>query len=729
LKPTIVFLSTYPPRECGIATFTQDLLSYCEKFLGERVQCKVAALNLTPLDTYKYPKEVAWKIDQNSKKAYLQLAKKINDDDMVRGAIVQHEYGIFGGEEGYKVLHFMTHCKKPILVTLHTILPLPSVKMKRVTQEIIRYATVIVVLTRKSKELLEKIYPESIGKVSIIPHGIHPTIFSTQKKYKSKLELNKYTILSTFGLLSRGKGIEYVIKALPAVIKKHSTILYLILGETHPVIRRREGEEYRVELINLVKTLGLKKHVKFYDQYLTLPDLFSFLKATDIYISSSTNPNQAVSGTLSYALGSGRAVISTQFAQSKEIVTSDIGRLVPIQDSASFTGAILDLLSDKQKLKQMHMNAFEKTRSMLWSNVAKQYIDLFNRTIIPTLKTDHLQRMTDDFGIFQFASNTTPNKQYGYTLDDNARALIACLGFTKQEQTKEIVSLISIYFSYIQKCQLKDGSFINYISFDDKSPTEQNEKENLEDTQGRALWAVSEILTCEFLSAQMKDEAKKMFLLALKKCSKLTHLRAQAFAIKAFVFAQSVLPEQREELTGYIIKYADSLVHFYEKHSNESWSWFEQHLTYSNGLLAESLITASTIIKNPEYIQIGISALRFLIDKTFSEDGYCPIGNSHWYRNNLKRSLHDQQPEDPSSMILALMSAYKRTHDEEYKNLAKKCFSWFLGNNSLNTSLYNDVSGGCYDGIQPDKININQGAESLVSYLMARNVINSHKDS
>ncbi|MCX6731994.1 MAG: glycosyltransferase [Candidatus Roizmanbacteria bacterium] len=338
----------------------------------------MAAFNLTPLDTYKYPKEVEWEIDQNSKKAYIKLANIVNEDVNISAAIVQHEYGIFGGTEGNKILHFMQQCKKPILVTLHTILPFPLPKMKSVTEAIVKRANTLVVLTERSREMVEQIYPESKGKVFVIPHGIHPTEFALQKKYKAKLELQKRTVVTTFGLLSRGKGIEYVINALPEVIKKNPSLLYLVLGETHPVIRRNEGEEYRIELIKLVKKLGLQKHVKFYDQYLSLPNLFGFLKATDLYISSSTNPNQAVSGTLSYALGAGRAVISTQFAQAKEVVTNDIGRLVPIKDSPAISEALLDLLSDKKRLEHMHLNAYNKTRYMLWSNVAEKYIELLN---------------------------------------------------------------------------------------------------------------------------------------------------------------------------------------------------------------------------------------------------------------------------------------------------------------------------------------------------------------
>ncbi len=328
------------------------------------------------MDTFKYPPEVEWKVDQNSKKDFSNLAKIINKDRKITGVILQHEYGIFGGHYGENILSFMKICKKPVLVTLHTVLPLPKPEMELVTAKIIALAHSIVVLTNSSKEIIELVYPESHGKVTVIPHGIHPSKFSTQSKSKVKLELQNRIVLSTFGLLGRGKGIEYIIHALPKVIKKYPSVIYLILGETHPVVRRSEGENYRMELSQMVTKLGLKKHVKFYDQYLALPDLFGFLKATDIYIATSTNPNQAVSGTLSYALGSGRAVISTEFAQAKEIVTPDIGRLVIIKDSSAVTAALLDLLSSPQRLTQMHRKAFEKTRLMLWSNVAEGYINL-----------------------------------------------------------------------------------------------------------------------------------------------------------------------------------------------------------------------------------------------------------------------------------------------------------------------------------------------------------------
>ena len=643
----------------------------------------------------------------------------MNKDANVKGIILQHEYGIFGGIEGKKILSFMEVCRKPILTTLHTVLPEPGNEMREITKEIIRYSCIVVVLTSKSKKIIEELYPSARGKVSVIPHGIHPTTFAPPEKYKAKLELENKHTLSTFGLLSRGKGIEYIIRALPPVIKKYPSLIYLVLGETHPVIQRSEGESYRKELIRLVNKLGLKKHVKFYNQYLSLHNLFTYLKATDIYISSSTNPNQAVSGTLSYALGSGCAVVSTQFTQSSELVTPDVGRLVPTKDSKAITKALLDLLSDKARLESMRVKAYEKTRPMLWSTVAEKYIKRLSYSIIPNLNLDHLKNMTDDFGLFQFAIFSTPNKDFGYALDDNARALIICSWLIKQYKLKDVLSLMQIYFTFIQKCQQENGLFINYIGAD-KAPTKQNKVEDLEDAQARTLWALTEVMTNIALPIEMRNKAKEMFLVSYPKCFEFTHLRAVAFAIKAFTLIAEAFPEYKSELTQVIHKYAQLLLVALKKNSKKSWMWFEKHLVYGNGILPESLLIAGEFTQNKEYIEKGILSLKFLTSKTFSPRMYRPIGHSDWYKNNERRSSYDQQPEDPASMISVLYYAYKITGEKNYIQLAKKCFSWFLGNNTLKKPLYNEETGGCFDGLHPDRVNLNQGAESLISYLMAR---------
>lgn len=664
----------------------------------------MVAFNVSPLDKHVYPPEVEWEIDQNNKKQHLDLAKTIDANPLITGVILEHEYGIYGGEFGENILYFMERCKKPIIVTLHTVLPNPSPKMKEVTEKIIARANAVVVLTHNSIEVLENVYPMARGKAYVIPHGVHLVRFTTTEVARKKLKLGNRTILTTFGLLSRGKGIEYVIKALPAVIKVNPNILYLILGKTHPVVHRNEGESYRNELIALVNKLNLKRHVKFYDQYLNLKDLLVFLKATDVYISTSINVDQAVSGTLSYAMGTGRAIVSTAFAQSKEIITPEVGRLVPVKDFRAMSKALNEVLTDKKILKKMHKKAYEITRPMLWTNVAKQYTNLLSRNIIPPLNLDHLEKMTDKVGLFQFSLRDEPNKSFGYTLDDNARALILAnqLGKTK---------LANIYLKFLKKCQQSDGGFINYIDYKGEV-TEQNKAEDLEESNARAMWALGEIW-------EKNEEAKEMFLKGLDKFEDLKYLRPKALLIKSLITTHKLVNKDK-----LIKSYADSLAEEFKTNSTNSiWQWFLPTISYNNGVMPESLFLAGEYFDNSKYKEIAIKSLDFLIEVCFNDNFYCPVGNSKWYQLGEEKSEYDQQPEDPASMIIALSAAFKFTNDEKYKNLANKCFSWYLGNNNKQMAVYNFQTGGCYDGLTPSGVNKNQGAESTVSYLLAREVI------
>jgi glycosyltransferase involved in cell wall biosynthesis len=722
-----VFISTYPPRECGIATFTSDLLSALQKIFGSSARCLVAAINLSALDTYEYPLEVEWQIDQNSKTEYLALARKLNKNPDVVTTILQHEYGIFGGEEGENILSFINAYKKTLVVTLHTIIPVPSVKMKVVTEAILKRADKIVVLTESSKNKIEELYPDSVGKIKVIPHGIHNTAFSGTTKFKRRLKLDNTKVISTFGLLSRGKGIEYMIAALPAVVKQFPDIRYLILGETHPVVRRAEGEKYRLELLSMVAKLHLKKHVKFYDQYLELPDLLNFLKATDIYISTSINPEQAVSGTLSYALGAGRAVISTDFVQAKELISNNVGRTVPIKNSAVFSEEIISLLKNPSRLTKMHRYAYEVTRPMLWNNVALEFskviLELHPDTLLddalPKINLGHLHHMTDDCGLFQFADFRKPNKSFGYTLDDNARALVVACSLYENQPQNESLLFIEKYLYFIRRCQKSDGNFVNYVSYNEKQATIQNLEEDIEESYSRALWGVCSTISTSNLPDNLREIAMGILNNALPHAYKLTHARTRALTIKSLSLAYSSR-KNKKELLDIIKIHAESLAESFKENKSISWDWFANYLGYNNAILPESLFIAGAILNNKKYTTIAQQTLVFLISKTFNEKMYVPIGNQAWHRQNETRSEFDQQPEDPTSMILALATAFEMTQNKEYQKLANLCFSWFLGNNALKIPVYNSSNGGCFDGLHPDRVNLNQGAESLVSYLLAR---------
>ena len=455
-----------------------------------------------------------------------------------------------------------------------------------------------------------------------------------------------------------------------------------------------------------------------------MEELLDFLKASDIYISTSINPDQVVSGTLSYALGSGRAVVSTAFSQAKEVIQPTCGRLVPMKNPIAFSDAINDLLSDHELLMHMHRNAYKSTRSMLWSSVAKEYALLLTQIIIPPVNLKHFKAMTDDFGMFQFAHLSSPNKTFGYTLDDNARALVVCCMLDLNDYSK-IQKLVRVFVNFIATCQQGDGSFINYISFKGKIPTHQNSKEDLEDALSRAMWALSEVLIHPLISIQIKREAARIFLKGIPHTIALNHLRSKAFMIKAWanVIKQPGNLFDSQELILHIQKYSNDLLGAYELNTTKSWRWFENMLGYNNGVIPESLLVTYELTGETKFKECALSATSFLVNTTFSENRYIPVGQSHWYTKNRKRSVFDQQPEEPASTILLLAKAYEVTHDSSFKNKIKIAFSWFLGNNSLQAPLYNYENGGCYDGLHPDRVNLNQGAESLVSYLLSRTAL------
>jgi len=432
-KSWIVFLSTFPPRQCGIATFTADLTNAIDQMFESLIESKIVAMNLTEISHLPYSDKVIFQISQPSEKDYVDAAEKLNQLQKVRLVNIQHEFGIFGGEYGSHLILFLKRINKPVVVTFHTVIPAPDEKLRNIVQTIMKYSKGIIVMTHSSKEILVRDYQLNPDQIQIIPHGIHHVPYKTREHAKSALGFSGKLILSTFGLLSPGKGIEYVVEALPKVIEKFPNVRFLVAGITHPIVLEQEGENYRNFLIKKIYELNLANYVFFYNTYFDQNDLFRFLEATDVYLSPSLNPNQTVSGTLSYALGSGRPVISTAFSQAKEDITNDVGILIDFKNPQAFTDAIIKLLGNDQLRLQMGKNAYFRTRYMTWENVALSYLKYFSQFVpeltlgqrkLPPIKLTHLTKLTDNFGIIQFAKLTEPDISSGYTLDDNARALI-----------------------------------------------------------------------------------------------------------------------------------------------------------------------------------------------------------------------------------------------------------------------------------------------------------------
>lgn len=736
----IAYVSTFPPRECGIATFTEDLTRSFDQLYSPAIESRIIAMNVQAIGEYHYPKKVILQINQSELSEYIKAAKHVNQNHKIKLVNIQHEFGIFGGNYGNFILKFIEECAKPVVITFHSVLPEPNPELKETVRNLTTLSKNVIVMTNLSKQILMRDYNISEEKIKIIPHGIHSVTYRSSSRAKSGIGLSNKIILSTFGLLSRDKGIEYIIESLPEVVKKFPNVHYLVIGATHPLVRKQEGESYRKFLMQKVYDLGLVEHVRFYDKYLALNTLLEFLQATDIYISGSLNSNQAVSGTLSYALGAGRPVISTAFAQAKEYITNDIGLLVDFKNPEAYTHALLQLLENEEARIMMGKNAYSKTRNMIWSNVTIAYMRNFLNCVpslndfeknLPPIKLSHLIRLTDNFGFFQFADFAIPNSTFGYTLDDNARALLFAGLYYKRFKKPFVLRLIETYLKFIEHVAHPNGTFENYVNYDQTINRELNTKDSLEDANARALYSLMRIYTLEAIPQIYRDRAFKLLYPSLQR--DFTSPRAIAFFVKGLyclISSHKKIAETRNmfhnvsikkiDLESSLKRHCDKLITLYEAHNSPDWEWFEPLLAYSNSILPEALLVGYSVTQNKNYFELGKKTLNFLIKQTFKNEIYIPIGQSGWYRRGDKRVYFDQQPEDVSAMVQTLKAMYSITQQEQYKKLMYKTFYWFLGDNTLCQFVYDKQTGGCYDGIGEDCLNLNQGAESTISYLLAR---------
>jgi len=724
----IVFVCSYPPRQCGIATFSYDLLTNLKLLLPE-VKFSVCAVNDNPTTTYKYPKEVTLQIEQEEETSYVKAAEAINKHAEETIVIVQHEYGIYGGASGEYIISLLKNLHCPVLMTLHTVVATPNPEMRKVTKQIISSCDQLITLTDGSYKLFKSLYPSAENKLTRIMHGIHPLLYKKPVDSKPQFKLENRKVLLTFGLLSRNKGIEYVINALPNIKQQIPDIIYLVVGGTHPGVIRKEGEAYRDSLAELVKKLSLEDNVRFVPKFLPLQDILRYIQSADIYIATSLDPQQAVSGTLSYALGSGRAVIATNFAQANEIVHKDVGRVVPIRDSEAISAAVIDLFAEPGALRTMNHLAYSETRSMLWSNTADNYAGsladiakLRNTELIrwPVINWGHLKTLTDSLGMLQFSVKRRPDYESGYTLDDNSRALQTVQSaFDMGVLDKSLYSELSKKYLHIMEVCLTHYPTVNYLEVNTLLPTGQNLKENLNDSLARAFYSMQ---TIKYTGLKpVRDKATALLDNIPGDLYQVPYIRTLAQLLLGASFA---LQNGDVKMRKIVEELANRLVEAFRQNATPAWKWFDSAMTYANGQLCASLLDAARATKSDMYRKVGLESLEFLCDTCFMGDVYAPIGQDGWrQRDDGSRALFDQQPEDAFSTMQALESAFTLTGDKRYVEMARKVFSWFLGNNLVGDRLYDDTSGGCHDGLRSDGVNQNEGAESTLSYLNARLII------
>ncbi|MFX1575393.1 MAG: glycosyltransferase [Promethearchaeota archaeon] len=716
----ILYMATYPPRKCGIATFTKDLRTAMDKKFSPFIKSKILVMNNNNDNNYENIKDVLFDIADNDISAYKKAAKRVNEINSIKLINIQHEFGIFGGEYGNYLIKFLEIVKKPVVISFHTVIPNPEDKLKKIVRKLAKKSSYLVVMTNKGIEILRKDY-DIKKEIFVIPHGTPTVSFDDSIKEKTVIGIDDKIVLSSFGLINSGKGYEYVIESLTEVVKKYSNILYLIIGKTHPKVRKKEGEKYRNFLEEKVKEFDLEKNVEFYNRYMTLEEIVKFLLATDIYISSNLNPNQIVSGTLAYAISCGRAIISTPFIYAKDIITPERGLLVKFRDPNSYTNALIKILSNPLLREEMERNNYSFSRCMTWPNVAISYYNVFKRVIpdlekcgmsYPEIKFDHIKNLTDDFGIMQFANYAKPDKLSGYTLDDNARALLACTLYYKLFKDNTKLKMMKIYLNFIKYVHKNENKLYNFVNYKKIVNLEQWS----EDAHGRAMMALGHLIATTNIPIELRVEAELIFENAKKAVDKIRSPRAISFILIGLYFYNVI---KNSEVIR-IKKLADYLAQLYKDCNSEKWNWFENYLTYSNSKLPEALFFCYKTTKDDKYLIIAKESLDFLISISFKDGKFAPIGQNGWYLKNGHKASYDQQPVDVASMVQTLCVAYDTTKENRYMKLAIEAFTWFLGKNSLNQEVYNNLTGGCHDGIGKYSLNMNQGAESSISYLLAR---------
>lgn len=729
-KSKIVFMTTFPPTQCGIATFTQDLTNAITHVFGESLACVICDLTDKP----KNAKNISFTLNPKIKEDYKRVALEINKDNSIKLVHIQHEFGLFGGEYGNYLLTFLETINKPVSFTFHSVIPNPNIELKSFVKHLISYASSVFVMTKQSQNILLESYGIEEDIIHYMPHGTHIVKYTNPDELKEKFHFENRTILSTFGLLGEGKSIETALKALPEIIEHTPNILYLVIGKTHPNNIKNNIDEYRNYLTNLVNELALQNHVLFIDQYLELQELLDYLLVTEIYLFTSKDPNQAVSGTFSYAMSCACPIIATSIPHTREVLTSDAGIIFEIGNYEQLAKATKQLLSNNDLRESMAFKAFQKTRESSWENIAIKHIHIYGKSVsqfleidydYPAINLDHIKKMTTPLGIIQFSKISIPDISSGYTLDDNARALIAMCSHYKLFRTKEDLKYINTYLNFIKLCQKSNGTFINYV---DKKGNEhlKNSYMHIEDSNARAIWALGTVISLkQYLPKEIVVNAINCLVKCLPWSANIQSPRSIGFAVKGLYLYHSVTHDI--QAVSIIKKLGKNLLADYYLNVAEDWDWFEDRLTYANSILPEAMLYSYLITSEPTFKKVAIKSFEFLLSKMYNNGNFKVISNNGWYHKNSEPQQYGEQPIDVACTIQTLDIFHKTFGIVKYENMMKVAFSWFLGRNHLKQTIYNPTTGGCHDGLEKENVNLNQGAESTVCYLIARLVLESNQ--
>jgi glycosyltransferase involved in cell wall biosynthesis len=714
----VLLIGNHTPRQCGIATFTADLA----RALPAR---RVSVVAMNDGHEYDYPAEVVATVEQNDLSSYVRATENINTlaPDVV---CVQHEYGIFGGPAGSYLLTLLRGLKAPIVTTLHTVLETPNEDQRAVLDELCALSSAVVVMSSRALDILTR-QGVPASKLKLIHHGV-PEISHDGAAEKVRLGVGDRPLVLTFGLLGRGKGLETAIRALPEMVAAQPDALYMILGATHPHVLRHEGEAYREELCDLARELGVEQHLRMDNQFVSLDDLKGYLAAADVYLTPYPNPAQITSGTLAYAVGNGKAVISTPYWYAEELLADGRGVLTPFGDPQAMGRELAELLAHPERRVELGRRAAEYGEAMQWPAVGQAYLDVFSevqperlaapvgaRTRRPaSVRLDHLEAMTDGVGFFQHATGTIPNPHEGYTTDDNARLLGLMSRLDPTARTVTLARRALAFLHYALDPQ--SGVFRNFLGYDRR----WLETVGAENAQARAVRGL-------VTAALGQDEgvavaATELLSRSRQAAANLRSPRAQAIALLAA--AEALTSERlRQDLDPLLLAapiYARNLRNLHQTYARPGWDWFESYLSYANAEIPHALIAWGEASGDRASVALGLRTLEWLHREQrgpldgHESSAFWPIGCERVYWRGEARPLWDGQPIEAAVSVGAYAAAWRTTQKHEWLERAGRALDWLLGDNLRGESMLDPVSGGCRDGLHRHGPSINQGAESSV---------------
>ncbi|GAC1301880.1 MAG: glycosyltransferase family 4 protein [Mucilaginibacter sp.] len=692
----------------------------------------VVALNDSEnIQEYEYPEEVKYVIRQNHQKDYIRAANYINTSN-ADVCILEHEFGIFGGESGIYILPLLNRLEKPLISILHTILKDPSYVQRIIIREIAEQSAKIIVMSQRAVEFLTTIYDIPAEKIQIIEHGVPDVDAPEENPVKNLSSFKNHRVLLTFGLISRNKGLETVIRALPKVVENHPDVMYVILGNTHPGVIKNSGEEYRDHLKTLAAQLNVSKNLSFINRFVPEDELVNYLAGADIYVTPYLNEAQITSGTLSYAVGAGAAVVSTPYWHATELLAENRGRLFEFKNADALAEIINELLDQERVLTELKQNAYNYGLHLRWPVIGAEYIkvaqeacsthffsekilkdSIVDPEIMPKFSLTHILRLTDDTGIVQHAKYGIPNLKEGYCLDDNARALIMALMAYQRNKSQEAFELLPVYLSFIHYMQTEDGNFRNFLSFNRQYLDEVGS----EDSFGRTIWSLGYLIGCA-ASNSYREFATEIFHKSFSHFKALKHLRGMANTIIGICLYLKVVPGD-EGMVIELMRLTQPLIDAYEHTRSDDWEWFEEKMTYDNAILPLALLHSCEITGNEKAKEVALKTMAFLDELTLSKGYLSPVGNDGWYYKGGRFPTYDQQAIETMAMVLMHFQAYQTLHKSEHIEKMFLSYKWFLGENTLRAPLYDHETKGCCDGLLPTGINRNQGAESTLAYLIS----------